>query len=272
VDRAFPLERPVGRRGFLAACGGVLGARALVEREPEGWIDISPGPALEGWAEYPWFDQPGDAWRCAGQWHMDQRTGVLLCDGAANAHTMFLHERVLQDFVFHVEWRFTDGPGRGRHNSGVLVRMLEETAERKVMHQVETGATPQHAGWLRGGSLERGLVTVLDTRVLGSAGWRRVDPGYPRGWRKHVTRVEPTSNPQGLESAYDVAIQAPVHPPGEWNSYEIECVGSRISVWTNGVPSSVAENCRVPRGRVGLEAEGHPIEFRRLRVRERASP
>jgi hypothetical protein len=32
-----------------------------------------------------------------------------------------------------------------------------------------------------------------------------------------------------------------------------------------------AENCRVPRGRVGLEAEGHPIEFRRHRVKERAS-
>jgi len=112
---------------------------------------------------------------------------------------------------------------------------------------------------------------VLDTRVLTAGGWVRVDPGFPRGWQKHVRSVESSSNPIGLESAYDVAVQAPVHPPGEWNTYEVECAGSRICVWTNGVPSCRADNCRILRGRVGLEAEWHPIQFRRLRVKERAS-
>lgn len=274
-ERARIRTRAVKRRTLLAAAlaplaGRLEAAGAAPPRDPDadaGWIDISPGPRLEGWTEYPWFDQAGDAWRRAGQWHMDTLTGVLRCDGAPDAHTMFLHERALGDFLLHVEWRFTGAAEPGRYNSGVLLRMLPETAERKVMHQIETGATQTHAGWLRGGSLDAGVVCVLDSELLTPAGWRRVNPGYPKGWQRHVTSVDPASNPQGLSSAYDVAIQAPVRPPGEWNRYDVECVGSRIAVWTNGVASCRAGNCRIPRGRVGLEAEWHEIEFRRLRVK-----
>jgi hypothetical protein len=83
-----------------------------------------------------------------------------------------------------------------------------------------------------------------------------------------VKSVEPRSDPKGLPLSYDVGIQAPVNPAGEWNTYEITCRGNTITVWTNGFDSCKADNCMVPAGSVGLESEGHRIEFRNLRVKE----
>ncbi len=241
---------------------------SMLERDPAGWVDIAPGPNLEGWTEYPWFDNFGDDWRHVKQWHMDRTTGILLCDGAKQGHSMFLHNREYADFIYHVEWRFSPRPGNySGYNSGVLVRMLPETPTRKVMYQIETGSHPGHAGWLRGGSLENGELTVMNTRMFVAAHWQRVDPGFPRGWKPHVKTIAKRSDPAGLKGAYDVGIGAPVHPPGEWNYYEIVCRKHTIRVWTNGFPSSAANNVRIPKGRVGLEAEWHRIEFRNLKLK-----
>ena len=277
----------MNRRNFLVSSAGALGllaptarsagektATTMLERDPKGWLDISPGPNLEGWTEYSWFDQRGDpnAWRHANQWHMDRKSGILLCDGHQEAHTMFLHDRELTDFIYHVEWRFSpakDKPaGYAGYNSGVLVRMLPERSTRKVMHQIETGSVPLHAGWLRGGSMENGALTIMDTKVMVDGKWQRVDPGFPKGWIPHVKSIDPASDPKGLRNAYEVGIQASVHPPSEWNAYEIVCRKSAIQVWTNGVESCRADNLKILEGLVGLEAEWHRIEFRNLRVKE----
>jgi len=59
-----------------------------------------------------------------------------------------------------------------------------------------------------------------------------------------------------------------VKPAGEWNTYEITCKGPRLSVWVNGATVSELPNCEVPRGYVGLEAEGFRIEFRNVKLKE----
>jgi len=51
-------------------------------------------------------------------------------------------------------------------------------------------------------------------------------------------------------------------PPGEWNTYEITCKGKEISLWVNGAVVSTFKACEVPKGYIGLEAEGWRIEFR----------
>jgi hypothetical protein len=274
------------RRSFIITSAGILGTLSLhassgrqepaptrPEQLPKGWIDVSPGPELQGWTEYKWFGVTGDDWRDAKQWHMNSDTGILLCDGLqplSKYHSMFLMDREWKDFIFHVEWKFThlDQPtGYSGYNSGVFVRMKQETPDVKVMHQVETGSVLGHAGWLRGGMFDHGVVTVLDTRVRVDHEWRRVDPGYPGSWKPLTKSITPESDPKGLKSAYDVGIQGPVHPAGEWNTYDVTCRGSKISVRTNNVESSYADNCQVPVGRIGLECEGHRIEFRNMRVK-----
>jgi hypothetical protein len=59
-----------------------------------------------------------------------------------------------------------------------------------------------------------------------------------------------------------------VRAAGEWNTYEITCKGTRITVWVNGAAVSEFASCEVPRGYVGLEAEGYRIQFRNLKVKE----
>jgi hypothetical protein len=247
-----------------------------LEKHPKGWIDLTPGPNLEGWTEYKWFSVAADAWKPTRQWHVNPSTGILLCDGLqpkSEHHSVILTDRQFGDSIYHVEFRFTQLsslPGFSGYNSGVFVRMRPETPEVKIMHQVETGSDQRHAGFLGGGILDHGEVTVLDTKVFINDHWKRVNPGYPASWKQFVHRVEPRSDPKGLPLSYDIGIQAPVHPAGEWNTYEVTCRASTISVWTNGFNSSMADNCKVPVGSVGLESEGYRIEFRNLRIKELA--
>ena len=243
----------------------------MLESDPEGWTDVSPGTRLEGWTEYPWFGTEGEQWRHVNQWRLDPATGILQCDGHKQGHTMFLRNDEYADFIYHVEWRFAAIRGkRAGYNSGVLVRMLPEMTSHKVMYQVETGSTPDHVGWLRGGSLVDGSLTVMNTKVRMGGEWRQVDPGFPRAWGTHVKAVRSGSDTTGRGNAYDTSIDAPVNPPGEWNDYEVVCKGKTITVWTNGFESSFADNVETLRGRIGLEAEGYPIQFRNLRLKELA--
>ena len=52
---------------------------------------------------------------------------------------------------------------------------------------------------------------------------------------------------------------------GEWNVYEISCRGKEIILWINGATTTLWDACEVPRGRLGMEAEGWYIEFKNLR-------
>ncbi len=57
-------------------------------------------------------------------------------------------------------------------------------------------------------------------------------------------------------------------PAGEWNVYDIRCQGRTITLKVNGRVATGFAACEVPKGYIGLEAEGYRIEFRNLRVKE----
>jgi hypothetical protein len=59
-----------------------------------------------------------------------------------------------------------------------------------------------------------------------------------------------------------------VRPAGEWNTYEVTAKGRTLSVWVNGGVTSEFTGCEVPKGYIGLEAEGWPIEFRNIKLKE----
>ena len=58
-----------------------------------------------------------------------------------------------------------------------------------------------------------------------------------------------------------------VKPAGQWNTFEITCRGKEMSLWVNGAVTSHWDDCEVPRGYLGVEAEGYRIEFRQLKVK-----
>jgi hypothetical protein len=55
--------------------------------------------------------------------------------------------------------------------------------------------------------------------------------------------------------------------PGEWNVFEITCKGKDVTLWVNGAVTATWTDCQVPKGYVGLEAEGWDIEFRNVKFK-----
>jgi hypothetical protein len=54
---------------------------------------------------------------------------------------------------------------------------------------------------------------------------------------------------------------------GDWNTYEITCKGSSISLWVNGGLTCVCEDFPFAKGRLGLQAEFAAYEFRSLKYK-----
>ncbi len=54
---------------------------------------------------------------------------------------------------------------------------------------------------------------------------------------------------------------------GEWNTYEITMKGKTLTLWVNGAITTIWEDCAVPEGYIGMEAEGWYIEFRNVKYR-----
>ena len=74
----------------------------------------------------------------------------------------------------------------------------------------------------------------------------------------------------GMLKGFNLAKQQPtsrVKPAGEWNTFEIACSGREMSLWVNGADVNRWLECEVPKGYVGLEAEGYRIEFRSVKVK-----
>ena len=57
-------------------------------------------------------------------------------------------------------------------------------------------------------------------------------------------------------------------PAGEWNEWRVLVKGDKITFWCNGKLAWEATEFKTKKGYIGLQAEGAPIEFRRLRIRE----
>ena len=59
-----------------------------------------------------------------------------------------------------------------------------------------------------------------------------------------------------------------VRPAGEWNHYYIRAINGEVRLWVNGQEVNGGTRCSPATGYLALEAEGAPIEFRNLRLRE----
>lgn len=57
-------------------------------------------------------------------------------------------------------------------------------------------------------------------------------------------------------------------PAGEWNEWRVLAVGDRLTFWCNGNLAWEGTGLKDRRGYLGLQAEGAPMSFRNLRIRE----
>lgn len=57
-------------------------------------------------------------------------------------------------------------------------------------------------------------------------------------------------------------------PVGEWNEWRVLAVGDHVTFWCNGRRAWEVSGFKDPRGYLGLQAEGAPMEFRTIRIKE----
>ena len=54
------------------------------------------------------------------------------------------------------------------------------------------------------------------------------------------------------------------NPVGEWNTYEIICLGNTMKVYVNGRLQNEATEMTISSGKICLQSEGRPVEFRNV--------
>jgi hypothetical protein len=178
-------------------------------------------------------------------WNGTDLTGwkFFLNDATATpANTVSIHDGVLRlatkasgylkteqeysNYHLHVEWRWPkDAPANT--NSGVLLHLHGPDAVWPLCFeaQLKTG----NAGQVVGMGLD-----IPDAPMQNN--------------RKRAPKLADSSE----------------KPLGEWNTYEIFCRRDTIEVFVNGVRQNRVDQLPVSAGRIGLQMEGFPVEFRNV--------
>ena len=152
--------------------------------------------------------------------------GKIHCSGVPNGYLRTTAD--YKDFVLTLEWRWVDKPG----NSGVLLRV---TGPEKIWPKtIEAQLLSGDAGdfWLMDGA-------TLDT-----------DP----------SRKDPKA------ANHRIKMKAAEKPAGEWNVYEITMDGGWVLLKINGVVVNEGTGADEVAGKIALQSEGAPIEFRNIRL------
>jgi len=157
------------------------------------------------------------------------KNGIIRCTGKPAGYMRTENE--YRDYVLHVEWRWPKGGG----NSGVLLHM--SGADKVWPRSIECQLASSNAGdfWVIDGTEFDEHKDKASGRVKG---------------RRTVKLKKPSEKRLG-----------------EWNAYDIVCKGNSIEVFVNGVLQNKATNTSVTGGRVCLQSEGKPIEFRNVYLR-----
>ena len=156
------------------------------------------------------------------------KDSVVHCKGSPNGYMRT--EKDFSNYVLHLEWRWAERPG----NSGVLLHM---TGEDKVWPKsIECQLLSDNAGdfWLIDGT---GI--TVDGKTIKSSG----SPA-------HVPKKQPSNE----------------KPTGQWNKYDIYCKDDMIECFVNGVLQNKGTDATVSKGKICLQSEDAPIEFRNIYI------
>jgi len=154
-----------------------------------------------------------------------QPEGVLACTGKPAGYIRTAKD--YKDYKLHVEYRWTAKPG----NNGILIHMIGE--DRVWPKSLECQGGFGHNG---------------DFFEIGGFEFNEHKAGGDRVQQRRVLKFAPPNE----------------KPPGEWNVYEVWCGGDTVRPYVNGRLMNEATGCAPAAGKICLQSEGAPIEFRNI--------
>lgn len=200
----------------------------------DGYTPLFNGRDLDGWTFFS-KDATADPKK---PWVV--KDGAITCTGVPFGYIATAKE--YGDYELRLAYRYPADAKGG--NSGVLLHCGK--ADRIWPNSVEAQTRAGRAGdfWLNAD--DAGKLPRLDADPA------RFDAKDKN--KRHYFRIEP---------------KGPVEKPfGEWNHYLITCRGGAITLVLNGIKVNEAANGDLKRGRIALQAEGTPVEFKEIELRQ----
>jgi hypothetical protein len=100
--------------------------------------------------------------------------------------------------------------------------------------------------------------------------WRAKKKGYNSGlFLRGENQINLAQKDVGrfMKSSKSKPVPELHKEPGEWNEWEVSCIGPKVTLKVNGKLAWEIDDFKPPRGPIGLQAEGQPIDFRNLRIK-----
>lgn len=167
-------------------------------------------------------------------------------------HGALMTEKDYHNYTLHAEWRWVDP--KARNNSGVFLRTRPpfawdwENGENARVYMVQL--QPPNSGdvWVLG--YNESKLTTDRARSYKPFGDLEVVQAQGGHHRRHLKMKDANTE----------------KPVGEWNAADVTIDGKKITVRINGELVNEGTNLVDLPGRVGLESEFGPIQFRNLRL------
>jgi hypothetical protein len=150
--------------------------------------------------------------------------GVIHCTGRPPGYART--EKSYRNYRLTAEWRFVKIASKA-DNSGIFVHINPPDKVWPACVEVQ-GAHGKHG----------------DLRMNGGA--------TAKGHETAETKNADTQAPSNEK------------PPGEWNTFEVECSGDAMKLWTNGKLMNEITGCSASSGAIGIQSEGGEIEVRKM--------
>lgn len=157
------------------------------------------------------------------------------------------------NFELVIEWRHLKAAG----NSGVFAWVPES-----ALTDLPPGSLPK--GGIEIQMLDHGYATQYEQRTGKKGDWFSTN-GDIFAVGHSTMKPFPPLSPSGARSfpSKNLSKGTP-----QWNHYYVRAINGEVRLWVNGEEVSGGKDCEPRTGYLCLEAEGSPIEFRNIRIRE----
>jgi hypothetical protein len=163
-------------------------------------------------------------------------------------HGALMTEKDYRNYKLHAEWRWVD-PTYARNNSGLFLRITPPFNWSGGVHQYMVQIQPPNSGdlWVLG--YDESQLTTDRARSFKPFGDLEVGGKVPAfSTKRHLITKDAEK------------------PAGEWNAADVTINGTKVTVYINGELVNEGTNLVDVPGRIGLESEFGPIQFRNIRL------
>ena len=210
--------------------------RAFINGEGPGWVAL-------GEKDFADVNGTEDTWTFEGT--LIKGTGVPV--GVMRTAKQYKNLEMV------LEWRHLKEAG----NSGVFVWVME-----KSLTDLKPGQLPRSGIEVQ--ALDHGYATRFEKQNGKKSDWFTTN-GDVFAVGESKMKPFPPISPNGRRSFPRKNLSNGV---GQWNHYYVRAINGELRLWVNGEEVSGGSGCEPSSGFLCLEAEGSPIDFRNIRIRE----